>query len=220
MLTKCQPREKITTKFFMGNYKHHTEEVTVLKIQDKKHTFIIVPHDFPLPEDRIIGVPFLYSYKFNLSNNTLQLDNKIHALVSVGIIIPKNSIKIIKIPDSIYRIYDSQIIVPISNETENEVRLSDNDIKFKFISSLPERIELVNYITKNELSTRLKLLKESLRFDHIKEAHKTVIEKITMSYHDIFTLPSDPLPCTNLDFHKILLKDGQIINLQKARHPE
>ena len=98
--------------------------------------------------------------------------------------------------------------------------LSDNDIKFKFISSLPERIEFVNYITKNELSTRLKLLKESLRFDHIEEAHKSVIEKMTMSYHDIFTLPGDPLPCTNLASHKILLKDEQIINLRQPRHPE
>ena len=107
----------------------------MLKFQDKEHTFIIVLNDFPLPEDGIIGVPFLYSYKFNLSNNTLQLVSKIHALVSLGIIIPKNSIKMIKIhtgrkqgyvliennprvPDSIYRICDSQIIVPISNETE------------------------------------------------------------------------------------------------------
>ena len=82
------------------------------------------------------------------------------------------------VPDSIYRTYDSQILEPISNETENEIRLSDNDIKFKFI------------------------------------------EKITMSYHDIFMLPDDPPPCTNLASHKILLKDEQIINLRQPRHPE
>ena len=113
----------------------------------------------------------MHAYQFNLSNKTLQLDDKIHALVSLGIVIPKNSIKLITIetdrkhghvliednpciPDSIYRINESQILVPISNETGNELRLSENDIKFKFITSIPELVERVSYIyiTSNELS--------------------------------------------------------------------
>ena len=41
-----------------------------------------------------------------------------------------------------------------------------------------------------------------------------------VSYHDIFTLPGDPLPCTNLASHKILLKYEKIINLRQLRQPK
>ena len=55
------------------------------------------------------------------------------------------------IPDSIYRIHNSQILVPISNDTENELRMSDDDISFEFVTSLPERKEQINYITHEDL---------------------------------------------------------------------
>ena len=37
MLIESHPRERITTKFSMGNDKHQTEEMTILKFQGKKH---------------------------------------------------------------------------------------------------------------------------------------------------------------------------------------
>ena len=52
----------------MGNDKHRTNEVTKLKFQGKEHLFVIVPEDFPIPENGIIGIPSLHSYQFNLSN--------------------------------------------------------------------------------------------------------------------------------------------------------
>ena len=67
------------------------------------------------------------------------------------------------IPDSIYRIHNSPILVPISNDTENELRLSDDDISFEYVTSLPARKEQINYITHEELSARLQLLTENLR---------------------------------------------------------
>ena len=157
-LTENQSCEQMITKFAMGNYQHQAKEVTLLKFPDKGHTFIIAPNEFPLPEDGIIGIPFLHAYEFNLFNKNLQLDNKVYLLECYGIISPKNSIKmmtfeigrreghvIIKnnlyIPHSIYRIHNSQFFVPSSNDTENVLRFSDDDISFEFVTSLLERKE-------------------------------------------------------------------------------
>ena len=124
------------------------------------------------------------------------------------------------IPDSIYRIHNSQILVPISKDTENKLRLSDDDISFEFVTSLPEREEQINYITHEELSARLQLLTGNLRLQHIEEPNRGVIKKIATVYHDIFTLPGDALPTTSLASHKIVLKEDKIINLRQPRHPE
>ena len=89
------PREKDTKVFSMGNDRHTTSEITKLKFQGKEHVFVIVPNDFPLPEDGIIGIPFMHSYKFNLSNTYLELNGVKHKLHDDGIFVPMNSIKII-----------------------------------------------------------------------------------------------------------------------------
>ncbi|XP_033222760.1 uncharacterized protein LOC117176615 [Belonocnema kinseyi] len=55
------PREKCIKVFSMGNDQHRTNQITKFKFQGKEHVFVIVPNDFPLPEDGIIGAPFMYN---------------------------------------------------------------------------------------------------------------------------------------------------------------
>ena len=229
-----QIHEKIPLikEFSMGNNKHRTSEVTKLKFQGKEHLFVIVPENFPIPENGIIVIPFLHSYWFNLSNKYLQLDDKRYSLESDGYVIPKNTIKVItiettkqqgdiiiedhvNIPDSIYRIRDSKVQIPISNNSETDLKLRDEQINYKFINVIPEREERISYITQKELNVRLKLLNENLRLKHIENVFKPEVEKIVTSYHDVFTLPGDPLPSTGLTSHKIILKDEGIINVRQ-----
>ena len=96
------------------------------------------------------------------------------------------------------------------------MKLATYDIKYRFIiTNVAEK--RINYITEKEFSTRLRMLKESTRLSHI-ERHE--IEKIITSYHDVFSLPGDPLPCTKLSSHRIVLKDQKPINIRQYRHPE
>ena len=69
------------------------------------------------------------------------------------------------------------------------------------------REEQMKYITQSEFKSRLGLLKQNTRISHKEERDRISIEKIITSYYDIFTLPGDPLPCTNSASHKIILKD-------------
>ena len=41
-----------------------------------------------------------------------------------------------------------------------------------------------------------------------------------LKYHEVFTLTGDPLPCTSLIEHEIILKTGKIINLRPHKLPE
>ena len=47
-----------------------------------------------------------------------------------------------------------------------------------------------------------------------------MIKKITIVYHDIFTLPGDALPSKSLASYKIVWNEDKIINLRQPRHPE
>ena len=55
---KLHLRQEEETEFSMVNDKHQTRETIILTIQDKEHTFFVVPVDFSLPEGRIIEESF------------------------------------------------------------------------------------------------------------------------------------------------------------------
>ena len=50
--------------------------------------------------------------------------------------------------------------------------------------------------------------------------HKEFIKKIIRKYQEVFSLDTEPLPCTNLTEHEIVLKTRKIINLRSHRLPE
>ena len=99
------------------------------------------------------------------------------------------------------------------------MKLATDDIKYRFITTnLVEK--RINYVTEKEFRTRLRLLKENTRLSHIEQHERVLIEKIITSYHDVFSLPGDPLPCTKLSSHRIVLKDQKPINIRQYKHSE
>ena len=116
----------------------------------KENLFYIVSENFPIPEDGIIGVPFLYNYKFSLSNSNLILNDFNHDLIDNGIFIPKSSVKVVNIetsrknghviiqqspylPTSVYKISEGQIRIPIANHSNETVMIPTNEIKYNYI---------------------------------------------------------------------------------------
>ena len=59
----------------MGQDRHSTDKSTTLYAQKKSHLFYIVPDEFPLIEDEIIGLPVLEKYQYQISNDQLQFGN-------------------------------------------------------------------------------------------------------------------------------------------------
>lgn len=129
----------------MGNDQHCSTEYTELTFQNKKHIFHIIPDNFPLPEDGIIGLPFLQTYSFQISNNHLKLDDCTYEINSEKIFVPANSVRFVtfnhprnsghclitdhpNIDDAIFRISEGQIRIPIVN-SENVPMVIDEKLR-------------------------------------------------------------------------------------------
>ena len=46
------------------------------------------------------------------------------------------------------------------------------------------------------------------------------VKKVIRKYPEVFSLDTEPLPCTNLREHEIVLKTGKIINLRSHKLPQ
>ena len=72
----------------------------------------------------------------------------------------------------------------------------------------------------NKLTDRVLDLKQKTRLSYLEDKVAEHIWKGIASYHDIFHLEGDPLPCTNLVEHEIILKSGKVINTKSYRPSE
>lgn len=57
-------QESQTKQFKMGNETHTSDFKIELQYLDINHVFHIVPDDFPVPEDGIMGLCFLQQYNY------------------------------------------------------------------------------------------------------------------------------------------------------------
>ena len=59
----------------MGKDVHISKQKTTLNFFNKEQTFYIVPDDFPLPEEGIIGINFLSQYdRYSITPEYLIID--------------------------------------------------------------------------------------------------------------------------------------------------
>lgn len=72
--------------FYMGTDKYETSECLTIKLYDKTNTFYVVDQNFSLIQNGILGLPFLENYNYQLSNNSLILDNNVISLQNEPII--------------------------------------------------------------------------------------------------------------------------------------
>ena len=60
----------------MGRDKYGTNEYVTKRIFGQNHIFHIVPNNFPIIEDGIIGLPCLEKYNYSISNDKIRLSVK------------------------------------------------------------------------------------------------------------------------------------------------
>ena len=63
--------------FYMGQDKYETNRYVIIRMIGKPNKFYIIPDDFPLIEDGIIGLPCLENYKYEISNDQIKLDDTV-----------------------------------------------------------------------------------------------------------------------------------------------
>ena len=117
----------------MGRDEHISTETVDLTFFGQSHIFHIVPDNFPLPEEGIIGIKFFSKYRrYGITSEFLLLDNIKLPLHEDGKFILGKIAKVFRIaatdknqdvlvldqaniPDGIYRIQNNEISVAITN---------------------------------------------------------------------------------------------------------
>ena len=182
-------QESEEVSFLMGNDKHTTNRVTILRILEKTSIFH-VPNDFPLIEDGLIELPFLNNYDYNITNKNITLDGK------------TISFQEFKTETEIHTTYLDGKHTPIYfyNNGKRIHHVSNGIIKYS------KDIRLVAQF------------REIIRTKHIESALRDPVEKILKFYLDVFNLDTDSLPCTNLTHHnsEIRKTNQEVPNTRKT----
>ena len=128
----------------------HIFKKTTLNFFNNEQTFHIVPDDFPLPEEGIIGINFLSQYdRYSIIPEYLIISKIKLPVYEDGEFVPLNSKKICRIkikeevnqeilifdqeniPHGIYRVNEGFVKVPIRNNTLNPLQVKNNLEKYE-----------------------------------------------------------------------------------------
>ena len=179
----------------MGHSEYESNSKVKLNLFDKKIDFSLIDDDFPIIEDGVLGLPGLNQYRFELSNETLKLDNNTLLLQQEPTLAPGETIQKI-------------------------VYLEGKPTPVCFINGGKSSIQVSNIIENTNTIDQIQKFKSSIRLSHIEKPLREPIEKILLYYMDVFNLDSETLPCTSLAKHSITLKEDKIINVKSYRPPE
>ena len=185
-----------------------THEVCVPYL-DQNHTFYVVGNEFRVPENGIMGLPFFHAYKDSLINDGLFRNRQHHDLMDDGIIIPPNCVRMVNLP--IKTTKKNAILMPLANPTDEYKILGTSEFDIRPTDTEFQK-KSAKYLTTEELMGRVRELLECSRLNHIEQDTRETVRKIIQTYNDIFILVGDPLPCTNLTSHKIILEENRMIN--------
>ena len=179
----------------MGNDKYQTDETVDFQFFNIMNTFHVVPDDFPLIEDGIIGLPMLSNYSYRINNESVQLNGNEIFFQAPKTILPGQT--------KIETIYLDKVPTRVCFcNTGEQPTIITNDLSYE-----------------HDLD-KIAKMKQIIRLDHIEDKLRIPIEKILLHYIDVFDLESDTLPCTNLTKHTITLRENKIVNTKSYRPPE
>ena len=150
-LDKKDESKECETTSSMRKYVHTLKQKTTLNFFNKEQTFYIVPDDFPLPEEGIIGIKSLSQYdRYSITPEYLIIDKIKLPIYEDGEFLSPNLDKICRIkikeevnqdilfldqeniPDGIYRVNEGFVKIPIRNNTLNPLQVKNNLEKYEF----------------------------------------------------------------------------------------
>ena len=238
MIAIDDKRQKYIKKFIMGRDEHISTKRVNLTFFGQSHIFHIVPNNFPLLKERIIIIVMKFFSKYGryaITSEFLILDNIKLPFHKDGEFIPGNTTKVFEIartdqnqdvlvlyqeniPDGIDRIQNNEISVLISNYCIEHKPINTR-MKYKQILTINSR-DMNSRKKQGELWNRLQEIFEPSKLYQLEEHQKDTIQRLITKYQEVFSLDTEPLPCTNVTQHENILKSGRIINLRSHKLPE
>lgn len=130
------------------------------------------------------------------------------------------------LPEALVSVRNSSCLISVLNTREEAVSIQKPQIKVEQIPQLstsPEQtVRKVEQVS-SKAKSRISLLKENLRLDHLNDVEKQSVTEVCCAYNDIFHLPGDQLTYTDTIRHQIKLipeAEGRVICSRPYRIPE
>lgn len=216
----------------------YTNEVSI------EHEFHVVPNEFNIPSDGIIGRDFLKSQRcqinyHNMSITFSQNGDRITIPLHDG---PSDDTLVLPARAEVFRIfniarYEKPIFIPnqeifpgifmantIANSKNPIIKIVNTTDEIKVI---PKDIQKMENLSNYNIYTMNKTKTEPNRFEKLSETLKRNIPKqyieimmpLLRSYSDIFALPNDSMTQNNFYEQKLRLTDNQPVYVKNYRLP-
>jgi len=196
--------------------------------QTSESEFHVVPTNFPILGDGILGKPFLTDNQIIIEVGKGEISSTLDKVTTVS----ARSETIIPVNVSDVQIQEHQSILVYAQNINNEIicgnvlnQVKNHQILLSIINPtdtqidvpIPKLTELshkiinddsikhivhINQVTKNE-HNRIQLLKNLLKTNHMKIEEKESIEELCSEFSDIFILEGDKITCTDAVYHEI-----------------
>lgn len=193
-------------------------------------SFHIVPSNFPISCDGVLGNDFLtkYNYKLDFSNFTIQIfqnQTPVHlSLQNSSIVVPGRSEKLLYLqvpfPDGEFICKSSEIVPGVY--IANSITQSVNGVtKVSLLNEISNYNIFPISTWENKIQDRLKSLENEIEISDLNHEEKESVLNLCREYNDIFYLPGDKLSTTNGTTHSITTPDKtKPIHLKPYRLPE
>lgn len=189
--------------------------------------FHVVPSSFPTPQDGIIGKPFLTDNQvvINIGKGEVSIPEETNMVLlarseqiipvkvnnqqleSQQVLIHAQTLgENISCGNVLNNVTNQQVLISIINTSDCQETLKIptlEDMSFEMVNE--STIFTVNNIRQKTYnsSDRLKLLKESLRVDHMTTEEREATQELCSEFSDIFHLDGDKISCTDAVYHEI-----------------
>lgn len=236
-LIKSKNIVKKPINFNTGRKTNRTLGYTFIKctgnLKNQPDKFHIVPSDYPIKEDALIGTPFILNNDIiiDLPRDRIKMNGKYEQIESSQFTVPAGQFITIPVQvdkqkgtvlvttpqgESIHHIKEGIVNIPLANEGKKNINFQTRNIK---TFEVKPKI-LMNKI--NHSNKRVQELKTKTRLEHIKnEKEKSDIWKIIQNYSDLFQLDDDKPPSTDLAEHMIVIDEPtKPINIKSYRPPK
>jgi transposase InsO family protein len=219
-----------------------------LYIEDKiiVAMFQVIHSTFPIPNDGILGRPFMVENKIILNYQTneviipdgaeIVLQPRTETLVGIEaenraeneiILIECQEVtKSVMCSNAVTKVQNKRVLATLINPTEEAIRLKTPNLKEliheQFREALIHSVQVTDRQEEPHASSiRLKRLEEALRTDHLNSEERESLVAICQDYSDIFFLEGDRVSATTAVTHRIKTSEAvSPIHVKPYRLPQ
>lgn len=204
---------------------------TILHLQIGKNTFKtefhVVHSHFKILSNGILGKPFLKNTQSSINfrenkltmeeTQTVTLPPRSESIIAMSvaenlntkslIIHSQNIMKNVYLGNTINQVKNNRVLVSVINSAEHHVTLSSTKLEkshYEIFEETSVHVVHSEHPSHNAKASRVQLLKENLRTEHLNREEKESVEELCVNFSDIFHLEGDSLSCTDAVLHEII----------------